>query len=231
MAMEFSNGVSNILTSVSAFAVPTVAASFSFWVRLTSLVGNIRRFMGSGGDFEIRAGNGAGTQPAGQVVNDLFNGSDGALAVTLLTVGPWYHIVGTGELNAGNSITDIYIDGVLDAGPTTVVGSTPVAAALTIGNRTGGGVGEGLNGVLDDVRVYNRRLSAAEVQTIHAARGQDSILDGLVTRLLFEEGGPGSSPAGVGSVKDLSNNQNHYTPTGSPLFSESVLSKRRRLVA
>lgn len=232
MAMEFVNGAgAQTLASVASLAVPSVAASIAFWIRYTSLTANIRRICGSAGNFEIRGGNAAGTQVPGQIVNDLFNNSDGALSTTILTVGPWYHVVCTGELTAGNSITDIYIDGVLDAGPTTVVGAATAAATMTIGNRTGAASTEGLNGLLDDLRVYDRRLSAGEIQTIHAARGHDAILDGLVARVLFAEGDPGSSPAGAGSVKDVSLNANHYTPTGSPVFSESLLSKRRKLVA
>jgi len=232
MAMEFSNNPNTeSLASVAAFAVPSLAASISFWLRYTSLVANVRRICGSATNFEVRGGNGAGTQAPGTLVTDLFNNADGAQSVTTLVAGVWYHIVTTGEFTGGNSITDIYVDGVLDAGPTTVVGSATAAAVMTIGNRTGIASTEGLNGLLDDFRVYSRRLSAAEIQTIHAARGHDSILDGLVARLLFEEGDPGSSPAGAGSVKDVSDNQNHYTPTGSPVFRESLLSTRRRLVA
>lgn len=232
MAMEFVNGVgAQSLASVANVSIPSVAASLAFWLRYTSLVANVRRICGSAGNFEIRGGNGAGTQTPGTLVNDLFNNSDGAVSVTTLVTDVWYHIVCTGEFTAGNSITDIYIDGVLDAGPTTVAGAATAAAIMTLGNRTGAASTEGLNGFLDDWRLYDRRLSAAEIQTIHASRGHDSILEGMLARVLFEEGDPGSSPAGAGAVKDMSLNVNHYTPTGSPVFRESLLSTRRKLVA
>lgn len=226
MAMQFANnGSSQSLGSV-ATVVPPVACSFSFWVKLTSIAAVVR-FLGSSTSFEIRAGNG-GTQPAGQLVNDMFINSDGAVAVTILTTGVWYHIVGTGELLAGNSVTDLYINGVLDAGPTTVAGGvTPGTATMVIGNRTGASSAQGVNGSMDDVRMYNRRLSAVEIETIYATQGHDGILEGLVSRVLMDEGGLGSSPAGAGSVKDVSETQNHFTPTGSPVYAESALSPRR----
>jgi len=231
MAMEFANnGGAQTLASVASLPVPAATASFAFWVNMTSLVANIRRFMGSATNFEIRAGNAAGTTPPGIVVNDLFNDSDGAMAATALVTGQWFHVVGTGELTGGNSITDVYINGVLNGGPTTVVGSATAAGTFTIGNRTGMASSEGLNGILDDVRVYNRRLSAAEVRTIHAARGVDGIVDGLIARVLFGEGPRGSSPSGAGFVKDVSNNKINYTPTGSPVYRESILRFRRKLM-
>lgn len=231
MAMEFANnGGGQTIATVSSFPVPAASASFAFWVRLTSLAANVRRFMGSQTQFEIRAGNAAGTQPAGQVVNDLYNTSDGAMSVTLLTVGPWFHIVGTGEFDGVNSITDLYINGVLDAGPTTVAGTAGTAGTFTIGNRTGMASTEGLNGVLDDVRVYNRRLSAAEALTIFTCRGTDGIKNGLISRVLLDEGPDGSSPVGAGFVKDHSPTQINYTPSGSPLYRGTFLHLRRKIM-
>lgn len=228
MAMEFNNAALNVLASVSAFPVPTPFASVSFWLRYTSLVGNIRRLLGSGGNFEVRGGNGAGTQPPGQVVTDLFVNTDGAQSVTLLTVGPWFHVVTTGEFTAGNSITDVYLNGVLDAGPLTVAGANVAAAIMTLGNRTGVGSADVLNGLLDDVRFYNRRLSAAEIQSIFSARGRDSVRQGLLSRITFPGGVPGTSPVGVGSVKDYGPTGIHYSPTGSPVYGEKFVSGSRR---
>lgn len=228
MAMEFSNnGGGQRLASVASFPSPGTSVSFSFWTRITSLAANVRRFLGSATQFEIRGGNTAGTQAPGLIVNDLYNTSDGAQSTTLLTVGPWFYIAATGEFTGGSSITDVYVNGVFEA-TLTIAGVAIAAATMTIGNRTGTANSEGLNGLLDDVRIYNRRLSAIEIQTIYATRGTDGIVDGLVLRTQLEEGTSGSSPAGAGFVKDLSNNKNDYTPTGSPVYRESVLRFRRR---
>jgi len=229
MAIEFSNNPNNERLVSAATFTPGLAHSVSLWLRYTSLVANIRRLLGSVTQFEFRGGNGAGTQPPGQLVNDMYSLSDGAMSVALLTAGPWFHVVFTGERSGGNSITDIYINGVLDSGPFSIAESIPGAALMTLGNRTGVGVTDGLNGLLDDVRIYNRRLSPAEVQSIFAARGRDSVLQGLLSRITFK-GVPGTSPVGADSVKDVGPSGNHYTPTGSPVYREKFIGGLRRRV-
>ncbi len=230
MALDFENNPNTeSLASVSAFTPPSNNGSFSFWINLTSLVANIRRFFGSAGNFEMRGGNGSGTQPPGQVVNDMYNNSDGALSTTELSQDTWYHVVGIGELDGvPNSITSVYINGVLDGGPTTVAGAAVAAATMTIGNRTGAANTEGLNGLIEDFRVYNRELSAAEIATIHAARGVDGIVEGLVMRVPMREGADGTNPSGAGFVKDVSDAKNNFTATGSPAYASGVIRSRRR---
>ena len=231
MAVEFENDPNTeSLASVASFTPPASLASFSFWVNLTSLVANIRRFFGTATNFEIRAGNAGGTTPAGATVNDFYNNSDGAIASTLLTVGTWFHVAGRGELDGvPNSITDVFINGVLDAGPTTIAGAAVAAATMTIGNRTGMANTQGTNGLLADLRVYNRQLTPEEIQTIFQTRGVDGIVDGLVLRAFMDEGPEGGVVSGTGVVKDLSDNKNNYTPTGSPAFEPDEIRSRRRV--
>lgn len=88
-----------------------------------------------------------------------------------LPLGKWSHYVMT--WNAGERIK-IYVNGV-DAGGSYVGGSalqsgpliTP-SDNLTIGGRpSGGGLGLDYDGKMDDVRVYNRGLSATEVRQLY----------------------------------------------------------------
>ena len=82
---------------------------------------------------------------------------------TVLTLNTWYHVAGV--YNATARTLDIYVNGVLDDG--TLRGTVPAAQVLptginvNIGRRTGGFY---FNGRIDEVRVYNRALSAAEIQ-------------------------------------------------------------------
>ena len=89
--------------------------------------------------------------------------------------GRWHHIVLV--RNAGEGNTGIYVDGV---GQTDRCGSLEYralsveAGGLILGqeqDRLGGGFdpNQALNGSLDDLRIYDRALSAAEVQTLRAA--------------------------------------------------------------
>ena len=80
----------------------------------------------------------------------------------------WVHVAGTYD---GTALR-IYVNGVLDASKpvtgTTCANTEPLAVGAK--NRTVTGVTEAyLDGRLDDVRVYGRALTAAEVRTVRAA--------------------------------------------------------------
>jgi hypothetical protein len=80
----------------------------------------------------------------------------------VLSVGSWTHIAVTYD---GNSNGYLYINGVQTASDTTVSAAFPDRTdALTIGRGYAPASGiTYFNGTVDDVRVYNRALSAAEV--------------------------------------------------------------------
>jgi glucose/arabinose dehydrogenase len=81
---------------------------------------------------------------------------------TAMQSGTWYHV--TGVYDAASQTMNVYLNGALDNGSTagtitsTQLGST---ANVMIGLRPDGGFG--FNGAVDDVRIYNRALSATEV--------------------------------------------------------------------
>lgn len=77
----------------------------------------------------------------------------------------WYHVAGV--FNAASGTLDIYVNGVLNSGSlrgTTLIPNSQIdqAVNVNIGRRTGGFY---FNGIIDEVRIYNRALSQAEVQT------------------------------------------------------------------
>ncbi len=141
----------------------------------------------------------------------------------------WHHILFT--WSSGNVIR-FFIDGVED---------TPTGAdAAQTGSLTGLNtvrIGQGgksgsptfsYDGLIEDVRVYNRVLSDAEIETLAAARGVDRIVDGLVARWMLDEGALGDTVSGVDSVKNLSDNAMDMSPVASPTYAEGVLRSRRR---
>lgn len=222
MAMEFANnGGANVIASDAAFLPPTPFSSISFWVKMVSLVPALQRFFGNATNWEVRVNS------AGVVVTDVYNPSDGAASVSVLVAGAWAHVACNAEDNGVDSITDMHLNGVFQA-VRTVPRSAVASIVQTIGNRTGMASAQGLNAVLDDFRVYNRKLSASEIQSIFAARGRDSIRQGLLSRVLFNGGAPGTSPVGVGSVKDHGPNGVHYGPSGAPVYAEKFVSGSRR---
>src|SRR4029077_9178628 len=85
-------------------------------------------------------------------------------STTVRSLNVWYHVAGV--YNAAARTLDIYVNGVLNNG--TLSGTVPAAQLnaavyVNIGRRSGGS-GYYFNGVIDDVRVYNRALSQAEIQ-------------------------------------------------------------------
>src|SRR6185503_7867734 len=75
----------------------------------------------------------------------------------------WYHVAGV--YNAAAGTLDIYVNGILDSG--SLVGVIPPSqfnqtVNVNIGRRTGGFY---FNGIIDEVRIYNRALSQAEIQS------------------------------------------------------------------
>lgn len=83
-------------------------------------------------------------------------------------------------------------------------------------------------GRLEDGRIYARLLSDAEMQTIHACQGHDGIVLALTGRYCMNEGSPGVVATGVGTIKDVSNNQRHGDPVNGPTWQETPLTFRRR---
>jgi hypothetical protein len=85
-------------------------------------------------------------------------------------VGPWYHVAGVLDF-AGDAIR-IYVDGALDSSTAVTFGSdtyvhTASAEKPRIGSRYDDDSAFRLNGILADVRLYVRQLSAQEIATIY----------------------------------------------------------------
>jgi len=80
---------------------------------------------------------------------------------TLLNTGQWYHVAATWD----GSTVRVYVDGVLDNDPPDLHGNniSTDTRAFYIGGRSGTDL---LDGILDDIRVYNRALSEAEIKNL-----------------------------------------------------------------
>jgi hypothetical protein len=83
---------------------------------------------------------------------------------TVPVLNTWYHVAGV--YNAAAKTLDIYVNGVLDN--SVLSGTVPASQSLpnvnvNIGRRSGGLY---FNGIIDEVRIYNRALLAAEIQIV-----------------------------------------------------------------
>lgn len=102
-----------------------------------------------------------------------------------LNDGRWHHVVFTMTTNTSSSSgqnIDIYLDGVLNQGSlTNTAASATIANAVYIGNRFA--TSFPWSGSIDEVRIYNRALSAGEVKDIYR-QGIDNSFGSWYTSLL-----------------------------------------------
>ena len=83
------------------------------------------------------------------------------------TTGAWHHVVGV--IDTVNNYRAIYIDGVRVASSSAAIPSMPANGySLYIGSRTGTWP---TNGRIDEATIYNRALTATEIQAIYDAGG------------------------------------------------------------
>ena len=141
--------------SLDLFGEITVAA----WFRTTQdSVGSIclrKRY-----NYGTSPGFGLSINNDGQVSFNLGDGTNRADACTTdaYNDGNWHYAVGVKD----GSMVYIYIDGVLKGTDTDDVNITAYDCNLMIGQRGWGG--NFFNGLIDEVRIYNRALSEEEIR-------------------------------------------------------------------
>jgi hypothetical protein len=121
------------------------------------------------------------------------------------SLNTWYHVAGV--YDAAAQTLDIYVNGVLNNG--VLVGTVPAAqvnavASANLGRRNGG---YHFNGRIDDVRIYERALSAVEILAdMNTPLGDESVLPvptpgEPAPRFALD---PGPNPVGGSDVLSLS---------------------------
>jgi hypothetical protein len=137
------------------------------------------------------------------------------LTTGAVSPGTYHYIV---AVVASDATVKIYIDGVLQAsGPDTVSDWTPssgdshrslcIGSYYCYGDGWAGNTGYSFAGAIDDVRIYNRALSSAEIANLYntgAARVSTADRNGLIGEWKFDEGG------GTAAI-DSSNQKNNGT--------------------
>jgi hypothetical protein len=140
---------------------PPSTGTVAFWFKRTAALGGRERPFGLGGDWE------AWQDPDGIMRFDLAcDGEQGDFKTltALADIGRWYHVAAV--FDAATDAYQIYIDGQLHrSGVSTRDITIQAAARLSFGTRTG--AVEHFGGALDDFRVYNRKLTAAEISELY----------------------------------------------------------------
>lgn len=159
----------------------TVAA----WARYDSLhdwnnytLGDVMLMQGSsggtGGAWGLGATNGCGTKTIGFEV--AFNDAQRFVrcGATTIATGTWHFL--TGVYDASARTVRVYLDGVDDTGPATNNSVSTIAAALAPGPMcpyiaASGNQSQLMIGSVDEVRIYDRALDAAEIAALFVASG------------------------------------------------------------
>jgi hypothetical protein len=87
-------------------------------------------------------------------------------SITSVEVGKWYYVVGTYDKNGGTNNLKLYVNQNLEAQSTQTGQISTNTNFVGIGNYQGD-MSEPHNGLIDDVRIYNRVLSPAEIKKIY----------------------------------------------------------------
>ncbi len=135
--------------------------------------------------------------------NDLTPGNG-----ALINDGLWHHVAVVCNGTTSNNI-QIYVDGALKS---TGLGALNITGQnLRLGKVSSPSTGEEYDGQMDEVRIWDKALTANEI-ACHMFSELSGSESGLIAYYNFEEGTPNVSNAGVSQVLDQGGS-NHGTPT------------------
>lgn len=160
------DGIGDYASRSGATGLQTGAFAISAWVNYTTTSSRGGEVASLGDNFGLRI------QPTGLVKVFFHDGpSSWQQAVSSVTTnnGAWHHVLGQYDPAAPSPQLRVYVDGVL-RGSAAV--STPISYTLgtdfVLGRHGGGSTLYDFNGRLDQVRIYDRALSDAEVAALSA---------------------------------------------------------------
>jgi glucose/arabinose dehydrogenase/chitodextrinase len=167
-ALSFNGSSSYVDLGNSASLRITGSMTWSAWVYATANPADdgqiIAKSAGGGGaaGWQFKTSPDTGPHTFGVTVSSNGTAITQRYSSTIRNLNTWYFV--TGVYNASAQTLHIYVNGQLDDG--VLVGTVPSsqfdpAQNVTIGRRTGGYY---FQGMLDEIRIYNRALTQAEIQ-------------------------------------------------------------------
>lgn len=234
MALSFSGGTDRIIYNDASFLVGLSAFTVSCWVKCNATLPYDIGFFTTNNDWNGDNGICLRYDAVG------INGGAASCIKCGITVGGVEH---TYESQANTQTNDwqfivwqwqsgsqqrLYVDGIYNAPSGTSGSTTPTGTTgpnnideVYFGAGTKGSSTTGWNGLMEDIRFYDRRISAAEIQTMFFTRGNDNIMENLLFRVLFNEL-PIGQTASTASIVDLTKKLgNADSVLGSPTYTES----------
>ncbi len=220
----------------SPLGFSTSSLSISIWIKPRTFgIGNYGRILDNVTTVSVVKGyslflnNSPGGNPAGTETLSTCIGYGSATAVcstansNSITLGVWQHIVMTYATSSGAVI--FYVNGVNRGGSTLGQTIAQGSSEILLGNRVADLIRQ-YNGSVDDLRLYNRVLSANEVRTLYnigsnktgVTSSTRNIPNGLIGHWTFD--GKDMAP----TVRDISGLANHGTLVGQ-ISTTSVVGK------
>jgi uncharacterized protein (TIGR03437 family) len=166
-ALSFNGTSSYVDLGNSALLQLTGSMTLSAWIKSAANPpddGQIIAKSDNTGGWQLKTSPDTGVRTFGMAVSSNSTAHIQRYSSIQPSLSTWYHVAGV--YNASTQVMNIYVNGVLVNG--TLRGTIPAsqfnnaAQHVTIGKRSGGFY---FNGVIDELRVYNRALSLAEIQT------------------------------------------------------------------
>lgn len=168
--------------------------------------------------------------PGKNVFTSFITTGAGQSVTSVATVEPgvWGHFVAQYDANKASNRLELYVNGVFDSAGTTLSGNIKASTREILIGFTNDNTGTPVlapffpfDGALEDIRYYNRVLSAAEVATIFASKGKDGIVSGLQGR--WQLGRFGEGVAFSNGEPDLSNgNRSMNKSIGAPVYTSGI---------
>ncbi|MBC8470234.1 MAG: hypothetical protein H8D56_12245 [Planctomycetes bacterium] len=146
------------------------AITITFWFNVEAFQVTWEAFMAKGDDsYRTSRGGGTGNGTHMGISGTNAGGGNGWFnAPTIITGGDWHHMAATYD----GAEAKIYIDGVLDVTSPATGQINESSYDFWIGNNSQQ-TGRGLNGMLDDVRIYSRALMDVEILGVMAGGGAE----------------------------------------------------------
>lgn len=155
-----------------------------------------------------------------RAIFDLGAGGEVLDGVTAISTGVWHF----GALTWDGATKRLYLDDAEEANEAatgTLVTGTGEQVYLAAVEATT--IRREMDGLLEDMRIYDRALSVNELLTMYQLRGADGIVHGLLHRWRMNEGAENAVASGAGGVKDLAAGQFNGTAVGSPTYEAGIL--------
>lgn len=188
------NGTTDFVNTSYQGIGGNAARTVAFWIKVSGPVTNHGivawgNSIENGAKWHIRLNSAAGNGPLGAIRTE--TQGDFTIGTTNLSDGQWHHVAsvfpgGTGEVGTVLHYVDGVLEGAGGNGASIQEVNTNTAVDLvTVGRRNQGGVLGYFPGQVDDVRIYDRALTAPEVVDLSGATPTTT---GLVMHLPMDEG-------------------------------------------